>query len=205
MLNGFTNMLITKDLTKDIKKSLEDLAKKTVCIGIPEEENTMHDKIANAELLYIHTHGVRDVTMRRAMQHDLDSGTPYSKVHEMYVHENGSPLWHSPPRPVLEPAMDNNKEIVADQMKEALMASLDGDNPSVELEKVGMLGQNVTRDWFTNPDNNWPPNSEITIKGSKKDENGKKFIKGKGSDRPLIDTGALRKSIIYVIKEGDKE
>ncbi|MCR1178844.1 hypothetical protein NE167_17475 [Clostridium botulinum] len=28
MLNGFTNVSITNDLTKDIKKSLEDLAKK---------------------------------------------------------------------------------------------------------------------------------------------------------------------------------
>lgn len=190
MLNGFTSVAITKDLTEDIKRSLEDLAKKTVCVGIPEEENVINDDIANAELLYIHTHGVRDVTMRKAMQHDLDSGTPYSKAHELYVHENGSPLWHSPPRPVLEPSIDANKEIIAEQMKQVAVAALDGNNPSTELEKVGMLGQNVARDWFTNPENKWPANSPETVKR-------------KGSDMPLIDTGELRKSITYVIKEGE--
>ncbi|MFV3013564.1 hypothetical protein ACLD43_17575 [Clostridium botulinum] len=190
MLNGFTNVSITNDLTKDIKKSLEDLAKKTVCIGVPDSTEHPDGKITNAELLYIHTHGVRDTTMRRKMQHDLDSGIPYSKAHEMYVHENGSPLWNSPPRPVLEPAMDNSKEAIAEQMAKVAEAALDNNNLSVELEKVGMLGQNIARDWFTNPENKWHKNSDNTIKR-------------KGSDKPLIDTGELRKSITYTIKEGD--
>ncbi|RXI46086.1 hypothetical protein DP145_01740 [Clostridium tetani] len=190
MLNGFTNVAITKDLTDDILKSLDDLAKKTICVGVPEEENTMHDDIANAELLYIHTHGVRDTKMRRAMQHDLDSGTPYSKAHELYVHENGSPLWNTPPRPVLEPAIDNSKDEIAKQMKKAVEAALDGHNAEIELEKVGTMGQNSARDWFTNPSNNWPANSEDTIRR-------------KGSDRPLIDKGQLRKSIIFTIKDGE--
>ncbi|AUN22250.1 hypothetical protein RSJ22_12715 [Clostridium botulinum] len=190
MLNGFTNVSITKDLTKDIKKSLEDLAKKTVCVGVPDSTEHPDSKITNAELLYIHTHGVRDTTMRRKMQHDLDSGIPYSKAHELYVHENGSPLWNVPPRPVLEPAMDNSKERIAKKMKQAALSTLDGNNLTPELEKVGTLGQNIARDWFTNPENKWHKNSDDTIKR-------------KGSDKPLIDTGELRKSIIYTIKEGD--
>jgi hypothetical protein len=68
---------------------------------------------------------------------------------------------------------------------------------------VEVQGQNIARAWFTNPANNWAPNSDITINGSKPDKNGKQFIKGKGSDQPLIDTGELRKSIIYVVKDGD--
>lgn len=190
MLNGFTNVSITNDLTKDIKKSLEDLAKKTICVGVPDSTEHPDSKITNAELLYVHSHGVRDTTMRRKMQHDLDSGIPYSKAHEMYVHENGSPLWNSPPRPVLEPAMDNSKEAIAEQMAKVAEAALDNNNLSVELEKVGMLGQNIARDWFTNPENKWHKNSDNTIKR-------------KGSDKPLIDTGELRKSITYTIKEGD--
>ncbi|EPS56767.1 TPA: hypothetical protein ACXDAY_003468 [Clostridium botulinum] len=190
MLNGFTNVSITNDLTKGIKKSLEDLAKKTICVGIPDSTEHPDSKITNAELLYVHSHGVRDTTMRRKMQHDLDSGIPYSKAHEMYVHENGSPLWNSPPRPVLEPAMDNSKEAIAEQMAKVAEAALDNNNLSVELEKVGMLGQNIARDWFTNPENKWHKNSDNTIKR-------------KGSDKPLIDTGELRKSITYTIKEGD--
>lgn len=192
MLNGFTNVSITKDLTKDIKKSLEDLAKKTICVGVPDSTEHPDSKITNAELLYIHTHGVRDTTMRRKMQHDLDSGVPYSKAHELYVHENGSPLWDIPPRPVLEPAMDSNKELISEEMKQAAISALDGNNLTAELNKVGMLGQNLAQDWFANPENNWPANSPDTIKR-------------KGSDNPLIDKGQLRKSIVYTIKEGDKE
>ncbi len=189
MLNGF-NVSITNDLTKDIKKYLEDLAKKTVCIGIPDTTEHPDSKITNAELLYVHTNGIRDTTMRRAMQHDLDSGMPYSTAHELYVHENGSPLWNSPPRPILEPAMDNSKEAIAEQMKQVAISALDGNNLTPELEKVGTLGQNAARDWFTNPENNWPKNSKDTIKR-------------KGSDKPLIDTGELRKSIIYILKDGE--
>ncbi|OPD28816.1 hypothetical protein AL713_17505 [Clostridium botulinum] len=190
MLNGFTNISITKNLTKDIKKSLEDLAKKTICVGVPDSTEHPDSKITNAELLYIHTHGVRDTTMRRKMQHDLDSGIPYSKAHEMYVHENGSPLWNVPPRPVLEPAMDSNKELISEEMKQAVISALNGNNLTAELNKVGMLGQTLAQDWFANCENNWPANSPDTIKR-------------KGSDKPLVDTGGLRKSIIYVIKEGD--
>lgn len=187
MLNGFTNVAITKDLTDDILKSLDDLAKKTICVGVPNEEDIVRDDISNAELLYIHTNGIRDTTMIRAMQHDLDSGTPYSKAHEMYVHENGSPLWHSPPRPVLEPAIDNSKEVIAKHMKKAVETVLDGNNPDVELEKIGTIGRDAAKDWFTNPSNNWPANSEDTIKR-------------KGSDKPLVDTGELRKALTFIIK-----
>lgn len=191
MVNAFSNVHVTKDISRDLLQSLGDLAKKTVCVGVPQQEdNKRGEGITNAELLYIHTNGIRDTSMIRAMQHDLDSGTPYSVAHELYVHENGSPLWNSPPRPVLEPSIDNIKDEIALQMKGAVNAALDGSNVQVELEKVGQMGENAARDWFTNPENKWPANSKITIKR-------------KGSDKPLIDTGELRKSIIFVIKDGD--
>ncbi|CAI3202747.1 hypothetical protein CNEO2_3080002 [Clostridium neonatale] len=54
-----------------------------------------------------------------------------------------------------------------------------------------MEGQNIARDWFTNPSNNWAPNAKSTIDK-------------KGSDRPLIgETGHLRGSITYVVKDGE--
>lgn len=189
MLNGFTNVTVTKDLTEDILNSLKDLAEKTVCIGVPEDTDTQRDNISNAELLYIHTNGIRDKDMIRDMQHDLNT-MPYSKAHELYVHENGSPLWHSPPRPVLEPSIDANREQIAELMKTAAIKALKGNDVTPSLRKVGMQGQNIARDWFTNPDNKWAENTKNTIKI-------------KGSDKPLIDTGELRKSITYVIKDGE--
>lgn len=189
MLKGFTNVAITKDLTSDIVNSLKDLAKKTVCIGVPSEEDTQRDNISNAELMYIHTNGIREKSMIREMQHDVDK-IPYSQAHELYVHEHGSPLWHSPPRPILEPAIENSKDQVAELMKDAVGVALNGEDITPALNKVGMQGQNIARGWFTNPSNKWAPNSEDTIKR-------------KSSDNPLIDKGELRKSITYVIKDGD--
>lgn len=190
MLSGFTDIAITKDLTKELKKSLEELSKKNICIGVPEEENIEREGITNAELMYVHTNGARDLSMRRAMQHDLDGGIPYSRAHELYVHENGSPLWSIPPRPILEPAIEHNKEQITELMKEVALKALDGSNITSVLESVGMQGQNIARDWFTNPENNWVANSKDTIKR-------------KGSSNPLINTGELRKSITYVIKDGE--
>jgi hypothetical protein len=197
MIESFAKMAITKDLTGDILKSLNELADKNVYVGVPEEENahegkSVHEDITDAQLLYIHTHGIRNQDMIKEMQHDIDHGMPYSQAHELYVHEHGSPLWQSPPRPVLEPSINNSKEIISEQMKKAAGSALDGGEITTELNKVGMLGQNVARAWFTNPDNKWEPNTAGTIKR-------------KGSDKPLIDTGELRKSITYIVKEGGHE
>lgn len=202
MLNGFTNVTITKDLTADIKKSLEDLAKKTVCIGVPDSTEHPDSKITNAQLLYVHTNGVRANDMIKEMQHDVNEKS-YSAAYEMYVHEHGSPLFRVPPRPVLEPAMEykENQGQIAELMKDVVGVALDGGNVRPELEKVGMQGQNIARDWFTNPDNNWAPNADSTINGWTSPWG--KFFKGKGSNQPLIDTGELRKSITYVVKDGD--
>ena len=190
MFEALVNVTSNMDISDEIFESLKELASKKLFVGVPD--STKHDNkgddITNAQLLYIHTHGIREPSMRHEMQHDLDSGVPYSKAHEMYIHEHGSPLWHSPPRPVLEPAIDDSKEIISEQMRKSISVFLDGENGTAELEKVGMLAQNVCRAWFTNPKNGWPQNSEDTIKK-------------KGSDKPLIDTGELRKSITYVIKE----
>ncbi len=190
MLNGFCNISIDRDLTDDILKSLNDLSKKTICIGVPDSTEHENSKITNAELMYVHTNGARNRDMIKSMQHDIDSGMPYSEAHELYVHENGSPLWNIPPRPILEPAMDNGKEQMADLMKDVAIDALEGKNIQTGLDNVGMQGKNIARDWFTNPANNWAANSEDTVKK-------------KGSDRPLIDTSELRKSITYVVKDGE--
>lgn len=194
MLNGFVKIAVTKDLTKDIKNSLKEIAKKNVCVGIPQEANTLDEngKITQAQKLYVHTHGVRDTEMQKAMQHDLDKGTPYSKAHEMFVHEHGSPLYKIPARPILEPAIENSKEEIAEAMSDVIKVAMEGNNITPELHKVGELAEYAAKGWFNNPDNKWAANSLVTIQR-------------KGSDKPLIDSGGLKKNITHVIKEGDKD
>jgi hypothetical protein len=109
----------------------------------------------------------------------------------LFIHSKGSPIRHIPPRPVLEPAIaaeDNLKKITY-QLVEADKAALAGNMALARqrVGKAGLAGQNAARGWFTDPRNAWAPNRPATIRH-------------KGSDRPLIDTGALRAAITYVVR-----
>lgn len=168
------------------------LSQKEVLVGIPAEnssrEHTSGEQINNAELLYIQSHGVRQAEMRAEMQTHIDAGKKYSEAHELYIQSHGSPLWHIPPRPVLEPSVEANKERIAKQLANASKAALKGDEMKrdASLEKAGIIAENAAKRWFENPENNWPPNAPATIQQ-------------KGSDKPLIDTGEMRKAITHVV------
>jgi hypothetical protein len=170
--------------------ALKVLRDNDVLVGIPDGSKRGEGELPNAALLYIHAHGVRRGSMRREMQADLDQGKSYDAAYQLYIQSHGSPLWHSPPRPVLEPSIDANKDRISEQLGNAARAALDGDEQKtlVALKKAGMVAQNSARAWFVDSANNWPPNAQATIDA-------------KGSDRPLIDTGEMRKAIIYVLRK----
>jgi hypothetical protein len=110
----------------------------------------------------------------------------------LFIHTNGSPLKNIPARPVLQPAIqaDGNKEKIAREIQASIKASLDGDKAGAEkfMGRAALAGQNAARLWFTDSRNGWAKNAKRTIAR-------------KGSDRPLIDTGALRAAIIGIVKE----
>ncbi len=110
----------------------------------------------------------------------------------LFIHTKGSPVNNIPARPVIEPAVaaDGNKQAIAHELQASVKATLDGNKPEAErrMMRTALAGQNAARKWFTDPRNNWAPNAPRTIKR-------------KGSDRPLIDTGALRASIIGLVRE----
>lgn len=148
---------------KSVENAIKTLAKNEALVGIPQESNTARkdSKVTQAELLYIHT--------------------------------NGSPARNIPARDVLESAIKNSNDQIKELMKESLLKALEGDiNGAMSgLKKVGIQGANVSKEWFTNPKNNWSPNSKLTIKAKK-------------SERPLIDNGELRKSITSIVREKGK-
>ena len=172
-----------------VESLIRDLQKNTVYVGVPEQESGRGDEaVTNSQLAFLHTNGVRSGQMRNEMN---DSGLPYSQAFQAYIAERGSPLWKIPPRPILEPALEHepNRQLIQEQMAKVVESfSESADLGNAELEKLGMLAQSIVREWFDNPANGWPPNAEYTI-----DQ--------KGSDRPLIDTGQLRNSMNYVIRE----
>ena len=166
-----------------IKKDMARLMALDVLVGIPENKSARKDtdKVNNAQLLYLHT--------------------------------NGSALRHIPARPVIEPAIVANKEAIAEELKTSSKLILQGktEQSMQQLKKVGMLGATVSKDWFTDSRNKWPPNAPRTIirklnkiKGKKGKEAITEYLKTGVTDKvtPLIDTGALRQSITFVVRKG---
>lgn len=180
------------DKTDEFLKAMRSLDELEVLVGIPEKTAARgSNSITNAQLAYIQTHGVRKKVMRFEMQGKMDMGTPYSRAFEMYLAAHGSPLWHIPPRPIIEPAIESVQAQIAQKFKLVAQLALDGKKAAsnAELKALGMFAQNVVKDWFTDPANGWTPNAPETIKKKK-------------SDRPLIDTGQLRRSITHIIRKG---
>lgn len=110
----------------------------------------------------------------------------------MYIHTHGSPIRHIPARPVIEPAIaaDGNRQVISKELKDSAKANLEGEPVKAIsfLRRAGQAGSNASKAWFVDPRNHWAPNRPSTIRR-------------KGSARPLIDTGALRSSITYVVRE----
>lgn len=182
------------DRTGALKKIVDNIRKMAVYVGIPEENGSRKgETVTNAELAFIHTHGTRRKAMREEMQGEMDKGATYSDAHAMYLQAHGSPLMAIPPRPIIEPAIEaeGNKESIAEELGAAAKAVMDGkpDAGLTHLKRAGQTGANAARGWFDDPRNGWPENAPETIKA-------------KGSDKPLVDTGELRKSITFVVKEG---
>lgn len=192
MFKAFATVSTRVNKIAEVEEALKALSDMQVLVGIPQENSSRKGDITNAELAYIHTHGIRRKQMILEMDKEMGKGTPYSKAFQMYLQANGSPLWRSPPRPIIEPAIEekSTKEAIAEQFRKAAKKALEGKKQEAEkdLEKAGLIGQNSARNWFVETKNNWAPNADSTIEN-------------KGSDKPLIDTGELRKSITYVIRK----
>lgn len=169
-------------------KKLQSLKSTSVLVGITAEKTTRNDEgINNAELLYAHTHGIRHKKMRQEMQCSIAQGMPYSLAHQLYIQSHGSPIYASPPRPVIEPAIEANKRELGRHMGTGLRDFLKTGS-TAGLRKTGLYAVTKAKAWFDDPRNNWAPNSPLTIAR-------------KGSSKPLIDKGELRNAITYTIRK----
>jgi hypothetical protein len=132
----------------------------------------------------------------------------------LYIHTNGSEVMNIPKRPVIEPAIEDDKAQLEAVLSQAITAQLDGNTEQFEmlLEKAGIRGANDSKRWFTNPNNGWPRNSSRTIRRKLRRLKGEALntamaaLKDAGDsgdvseiDTPLIDTGQLRRAITYVV------
>lgn len=109
----------------------------------------------------------------------------------LYMHEQGVPSHNIPARPVLKPAIaqEKVKEEIETMMRDAAVAALvDGDRDTAEkcFEKAGMLGRDACKNYILG--GNLAPNAPSTIAR-------------KGSSQPLVDTGSLLGSISYAVRK----
>ena len=171
-----------------VKAALGTLQNAKIYIGIPEAETTRNSQaVTNAGLLFIHT--------------------------------NGSPLRHIPARPVIEPSIEANHETLENGLHEAATLVMDGknDKAKVMLKKIGTLGANGAKLWFTDSRNGWRQNAPSTIRKKLAKLTGKRLrnalsvlnsVNGHmpltgttlldDINTPLIDTGEMRRAITHV-------
>lgn len=170
---------------KDERKLLEDIkriAEVGIYVGIPEEKNIREDgKMNNATLLYIHT--------------------------------NGSEKRNLPPRPLIEPALEANDDKIAADLAEVSRLLLDGNYNAAKkmMHTTGKDALNMITDFYDDlSQNQWPKNQPATVRAKikkkfkskkKRKEAMEEYRAGGEVDQVLVDTGALRKSITYVVGE----
>jgi hypothetical protein len=165
--------------------SLAALTKQQVLVGIPA--TTAQDRTNDLLKALGSARGRRKARLMK-----LATKSVINNAELLFIHTNGSPLRHIPARPVIEPAIEDstNKALIVAQLELAAQAAVEGRKDQVTrlLKLAGTVAEVAVRGWFTNPKNHWAPNVPSTIRA-------------KGSDKPLIDTGELRKSITYVVEQ----
>lgn len=203
MISGNVTVQVTETGEGDLKRILEALKKLSedeLLVGISADTagDGRGEDINNAELAYIHTNGVRSAGMKAETDKAVEEGTPYPLALQAYIKEHGSPAYRVPPRPFLEPGIEKHLDMVKGGMKAALLDVLNGGDGRTQRENLGGAIAGKVQEYFEE-DNGWPPLSPKTIARRKKGPD------GTPSDLPLVDTGALRQSITYIIRPKDKE
>lgn len=92
-----------------------------------------------------------------------------------------------PSRPFMRKSIDNNKDAMADYMRELAAGVMDGSVTAQNaLKEIGLKQKDFMQLEIDN--GNFAPNAASTIRK-------------KGSSHPLVDSGTMRVSINYVIEK----
>jgi hypothetical protein len=173
-------LTVTTDILAEVVRSINNLVKKDVLVGIP------------------------DTTTSR------DDGEPLNNATLGYIHENGSPAKNIPARPFLVPGVEDAQERIEQRLNKAVKAALGNQRRKSddELEAAGMIARDSVKRKINSGD--FAPLTEATLRArAAKGRKGAKAelasrAAGNAPDnsnaRPLIDRGQLRNSINYVVR-----
>lgn len=137
------------------------------------------------------------------MPRDGQSGTVDNLAELAFIMEKGSTVNKIPPRPFMRETRKKAEKRFRGLLRKSYKAILNGKlTTEGALASLGQAYEGEMKEIFLT--GNFAPNSPITIHGGwmRNKVSGKIFkVKGKGSSRPLIDTGNLRQSIKYKVKK----
>ena len=93
---------------------------------------------------------------------------------------------HIPSRPFIRDSLNNNKDKISQFMQRTAKDIVNGKSAEDVLKKIGTFQKGLIQREITNGD--FVPNSPATIRK-------------KGSSTPLVDTGRMRQSVNFVVRE----
>ncbi len=110
-----------------------------------------------------------------------------------YMNETGDPERNLPARPFLVPGVDAARDDIGKMLGKAADAAMDGRQDVVnrQLNAAGLTAQNSVKAAIT--DTAFAPLSERTLAARR--------AKGRTGEKPLIDTGQLRRSVTYIVRK----
>lgn len=197
----------TKIDIESLLAELKALSKNRVLVGVPS------DKADRSTITY----------ERGSIQVKFDKIT---NAQLAYIHDRGSPKMNIPARSFMKPGIAKAQDQINREFKAAAMAKLDGKESQVQerLHRAGLIAQNSIRNVIRRGEGfvplkrstllartrkrayAWYSLSKAEMSGASKAQKaamrGAKREAIMGSFRPLIDTGALLKSISYVVEDG---
>ena len=95
-----------------------------------------------------------------------------------------------PSRPFIRDSVDKHRDKISSVCKSQVRRLVTGATTEDCLKKIGVFGVSLIQEEITK--GSFVPNAESTIRK-------------KGSSKPLIDTGIMQQSVIYVIKDRGEE
>lgn len=111
-----------------------------------------------------------------------------------YIHEFGAPAANIPARPFLIPGIQSATDRIGKRLQRAAEAAMDGDGDEVDAQydAAGIIAQNAVRRRIT--DGPFVPLKPATLAARKRRK------PPRTGEKPLLDTGQLRRSITYVVR-----
>ncbi len=120
------------------------------------------------------------------------------------LHERGSPIMRIPPRPVVGPALaqESTRDAIAAGLNSACEAAFSGDESGIEVgfAEAGHAGVQGIRSYIDAGIQ--PGNAKVTVSGGwiyNRPARKGVYVKGKGFDKPMYDTGELYDSFSYEV------